>query len=298
VGVAIPFCHDVAHYAHAAESYGFDYLTCGEHLAYHIPSPNSFISLAVAAGATTRIRLVSSVTLVPLYPPVLLSKLVASLDVATGGRFELGVGVGGEHPQDFDAVGISRAQRGDRTDEVLAVLNRLLTEDTVDFNGRYLRFEGVTLGIRPVQRPHVWICGRKRSAMVRAVRYGDVWMPYLYSPEQLASSVEELNRIAGSAGLGPWNRRSAIYLHAAVYPDSNNARRTGADAVGRLYRQDPAGLSRYLVAGSAPRCLARIREYVDAGASIIVLRLACPDDDVPLMFQRVAQEIIPAIRNC
>ncbi len=84
--------------ARRIEALGFDYLASGEHVAFHVPTPNNFISLSVAAGATDRIGLVSAITLLPLYPAVLAAKLGAALDVASGGRFVMGVGVGGRKP--------------------------------------------------------------------------------------------------------------------------------------------------------------------------------------------------------
>src|ERR1700733_2475372 len=127
-GVCLPFSPDLAPFARHAEALGLDYLACGEHFSAGRPTPNSLISLAVAAGATSRIRLVSSVTLVPLYPPALLAKLIAALDVVCAGRFELGIGVGGEIPADFDLLGVPRAERAARTDEALEVIDLLLTQ--------------------------------------------------------------------------------------------------------------------------------------------------------------------------
>ncbi|MEL6986182.1 MAG: LLM class flavin-dependent oxidoreductase, partial [Actinomycetota bacterium] len=139
--------------ARQAEELGFDYLSTGEHLMFHGPVPNGLISLAAAAGATERIKLFSSITLVPLYPPALLAKQVAMLDVVSQGRFTLGVGVGGEFPKEFDAVGVPVTERGARTNEALEVIDRLLTERDVSFDGRFTTLDEVSLSPKQIQQP-------------------------------------------------------------------------------------------------------------------------------------------------
>jgi len=84
--------------ARRAEELGYDILARGEHVFFHVPTPNAFVALAAAAGATARIRLLSAATVLPVYPAPLAAKMVATLDGVSGGRFELGVGVGGEYP--------------------------------------------------------------------------------------------------------------------------------------------------------------------------------------------------------
>src|ERR1019366_10010317 len=91
--------------ARLIEESGFDYLTCGEHVMFHGPTMNAAIVLAYAAAVTKRIKLLTAISLVPLYPPALLAKMTATLDQVSGGRFHLGVGVGGEFPTEFDACG-------------------------------------------------------------------------------------------------------------------------------------------------------------------------------------------------
>ena len=132
-GTALQTVTDVAGFARRAEELGFDLLGCGEHVMFHGPVGNTFISLSVAAGATQRIRLLSSIVLLPLYPAALAAKLGAALDVASNGRYNFGVGVGGEFPKEFEACGVPVKQRGARTNEALEVITR-----SVDGAGRHL----------------------------------------------------------------------------------------------------------------------------------------------------------------
>ena len=95
-GTALQTVTNVAQFARRAEELGFDMLGCGEHVMFHGTVGNTFVSLSVAAGATERIKLLSSIVLLPLYPAALAAKLGAALDVASNGRYNFGVGVGGE----------------------------------------------------------------------------------------------------------------------------------------------------------------------------------------------------------
>ena len=108
--------------AQRIEELGFDWVSCGEHVLFTGPITNAFVTLAHIGAVTTRIELLSGVTIAPLYGAGLLAKLVTSLDITSGGRFNFGVGVGGEFPAEFAACGVAVSERGRRTDEALAVL--------------------------------------------------------------------------------------------------------------------------------------------------------------------------------
>jgi len=170
--------------ARHAEELGFDFLGCGEHLFFHGPTPNAFAMLAAAAGATSRIRLVSSIVLLPLYPAPVVAKLAATIDVISQGRFELGIGSGGEYPPEFIAAGIDPATRFRRTDEGLYIIRRLFSGETVTFDGEFTAVPGLALNPPPHQRggPPIWLGGRKPAALRRAGRHADVWMPYMVDP--------------------------------------------------------------------------------------------------------------------
>lgn len=105
------------------------------------------MALAVAAGATTRIRLLSAVTLLPLYPAALAAKMAAVLDDASGQRSCFGVGAGGDYPPEFAALGVPVTQRGARTDEALTVIRRLFDQPRVTFGGRWTQLDH--LGLQP-----------------------------------------------------------------------------------------------------------------------------------------------------
>jgi alkanesulfonate monooxygenase SsuD/methylene tetrahydromethanopterin reductase-like flavin-dependent oxidoreductase (luciferase family) len=290
-GIALPPGSDPSPFARLAEARGFDYLACGEHLAFHGPTTNAFVSLSVAAGATTSIRLLSAVTLLPLYPAALAAKLAVSLDVASGGRFTLGVGIGGEYPTEFEAVGAKVSERGARTDEALHILRRLTTEDDVTVNGRFASFTNLTITPKPARPVPFWIAGRKLAAQRRAARFGNAWMPYLCTPEQVATGIATINDLSG----GAWHGCTALYAFTTVDADSERAWETAKTVVGSTYQQDFTSMAaKYLIAGTPAECATRVREYLDAGVDTIVFRLACAARDAPAMLNLITNEIVPA----
>ncbi len=272
----------MAEYARLAEQAGFGYVACGEHLFSHRVAPNPFVQLAAAAGATTRIRLVSTVSLLPLYPAALAAKLAATLDQVSGGRFELGVGAGGEHATEFQAAGIEPLTRFARLDEALEVLELLFTGAQVSFAGRFTRLEEVRLDPPVVQPggPPIWIGGRRTGALRRAARFGHVWLPYLATPDRVRTGLEQVRSFAVQGGRDPEAIRGAAFVFAHADTDAARARADGIAAMSAVYRRDFAEFAdRYLVLGSPAEVAERLFAYQQAGAATIVLRLAISDDD-------------------
>ena len=147
-GTTLRAPHGIEALSQQIEGLGYDVLGCGEHVSFHGDTANGLISLSVAAGATTKIQLMSAITLVPLYPAALLAKMGAALDVASNGRFSLGVGVGGEFPNEFAACGVPVNERGARTDDALEVITRTWSGTDVTYDGR-ARQSGFRDGRRP-----------------------------------------------------------------------------------------------------------------------------------------------------
>lgn len=294
-GVTLPF-RDIPNFARHAESLGYHYLTSGEHVAFHGPQANAFITLSVAAGATARIKLLSTVTLLALYPATLAAKMAAMLDVASDGRFNLGVGIGGEYPAEFEAGGIPLKQRASRTNEALTLLDHLLRGERVDFDGQYNHVHGIRIEPQPLQipRPPIWVAGRKEAAMRRAARYADAWLPYMYTPEQLARSVETITGFLLEEGRDERSVRPALFTFVSVDRDGAKARRQAVDIVGGIYQQDFSRLvDRYVIAGTPADCRRRVEEYTQAGTTAIMTNLACDDGEKHKMARLFAEEVMP-----
>lgn len=292
-GISLSRRNDIATEARAAEAMGYDFVTTGEHVFFYGPTTNGLITLAAAASVTETIGLMSTITLVPLYPAALLAKQVAALDVLSNGRFHLGVGVGGEFTKEFEACGVPVAERGARTNEALEVMQRLWQEDDVHFDGRFTKLSGVTLQPKPVQKPHppIWISGRSDAAIRRAARFGDGWLPYMYTPEKLAKSVATIREHTERAV------RPGLFIFFAVHEDGDKAREMATERLSKQYNQDFSKLvPKYALAGSADDCAARLREYVEAGAETVILNSACPADYVEENQRLMAEAVLPLFR--
>jgi alkanesulfonate monooxygenase SsuD/methylene tetrahydromethanopterin reductase-like flavin-dependent oxidoreductase (luciferase family) len=297
---------EVTGLAREAEQAGFDFLACGEHVFFHSPTPNAFVTLAAAAGATQRIRLLSALTVLPLYPAALAAKLAATLDRVSGGRFDLGIGVGGEYPAEFAAVGAPVRERGRRTDEALEVLTRLFAGEPVAFPGPdgpggdqpASPVPPQQLRPLPVQRPRppLWIGGRKAASMRRAGRFGDVWLPYMYTPEQLADGMEQVRATAEGHGRPAGAVRGGIFCWTAVGDDPTWARRTAVETLSGIYAQDfTRAVDRYVPVGTPAQVAGRIADYAAAGAESVVLVPACAPADRPRMIRAFADDLLPAL---
>jgi probable F420-dependent oxidoreductase len=139
----------------------------------------TFSILGVVAGATERLRLVTSVLVLPYRNPVLTAKMAASLDVLSGGRLTLGVGAGWLK-EEFEALNSPAfSARGAVTDEWIAIFKQLWTQSPASFNGHFYRYSDIRCEPFPVQKPHppIWVGGHSRPALRRTARHGDGWHP-------------------------------------------------------------------------------------------------------------------------
>ena len=299
-GTALRSPYEVAASARRIEDLGFDVLGCGEHVSFYGDTANGFVSLSVAAGATSRIQLMSAITLVPLYPAALLAKLGAALDVASNGRFMLGVGVGGEYPKEFEACGVPVKQRGSRTDEALEVLHRTWTGTDVTFHGRYTTLNEFSLKPLPIQkpRPPIWVSGRKDVAMRRAARFADGWLPYMYTPEQLAESIAKIQQFGEEYERDLSDFTPGVFLFTAAHENQASGFKMANDKLSVQYSQDFSKLvDKYTLAGNPDHCRARLKEYLEAGARFVFLSTACPDDYIDCNLELIASDIVAPSRG-
>ena len=168
--------------------------------------------MAFVAGKTSRLRLVTSVTVVPHRPAVLLAKMLATIDVLSKGRFTFGIGAGWMK-EEFEALGLPPfAERGAVTDEYLLACRELWTRDEPRFSGKYVNFANILFAPKPVQKPHppIWVGGESGPALRRTARLGDAWYPIGTNPQhrldsmkRFAAGVERLRRLTREAGRDP-----------------------------------------------------------------------------------------------
>jgi probable F420-dependent oxidoreductase len=298
-GATLPSLKGIAEFARRAEALGYDYLGCGEHMMFHGPIGNSLIGLSIAAGVTHSIKLMSSVVLLPLYAPMVLAKLTSVLDVVSGGRYHMGIGIGGEFPREFEACGVPVRERASRANEALDVIKRLWTLPDVTFEGRYSRFARISLSPRPVQQPHppIWVAGRKDGAMLRAAKYGDGWLPYMYTPEMLHESIGKIRKLRKEVGRDGEDVHVGLFIFASIGPNREEAMRQAAQALGRNYAQDFSRIvEKYTLCGTPADCRRRLKEYVDAGARTVLITWACEAAAVAENLRSFAEEVAPEFK--
>ena len=253
--------------AQAAEDLGYDSIWAGDHISYRNPILDVVVALSTFAAVTERITLGAGIVLLPLRHPSVVAKEFASLDYVSRGRLILGVGVGGEGEKDFEAVGVDPRERGARTSEAMRALRALFGAQPASFEGRFFSFAEVEIapGSPRTGGPPLWVGGRSEAAIRRAAELGDGWIPIFVSPARFA-------RGRARAALPTSCRRSP-------------SRRTSGPSNGSTSTcaEDMRGFSehvvdRYCVAGTPEECVARVREYLDAGARHVVFNLGEPED--------------------
>ena len=183
-----------------AEELGFDSVWASEHV-FNVsyvydrigdkPYYEPLTVLAYVAATTKTIGLGTSVLVLPYHNPIRLAKVAATLDVLSGGRLMLGVGVG-VIEEELEAMGSPYAERGAITDEAIAIMKELWTKEDPSFQGKYHSFSGMKFTPKPVQKPHIPIIvgGTSRAAIRRAARTGTGWHPTALSPEVLAQGMD------------------------------------------------------------------------------------------------------------
>ena len=226
VGVSVPlpaYLVDVGAMAAKAEALGFESFWCAEHpfIPVHsksrfpgspdgvIPETYShfvdpFVALARASGATTRIKLGTSIVLVPERHPLLLAKEVSTLDHFSGGRFLFGIGAGWLR-EETEIMGGDFDHRWTQTRESVLAMKELWTKPEAEFHGKYYDFPPVHSYPKPAQKPHppVILGGGASNVLQRVVAWGDGWLPNRITPDELRESRATLDRLAKEAGRDP-----------------------------------------------------------------------------------------------
>jgi len=260
----------------ALERYRFDSLWLSERIAGDAPDP--VVGLSFAAGRTTRLKLGTSVQVLPGRNPVLLAKAWASLDRLSGGRTLPAFGLGNPVAAEHQAFGVARDARAGIFDEALPLLRRLWTEDHVDHDGPHFHYEGITVRPKPIQQPpDVWLGGRAPRELRRCGRLGDGWLASFCTPADCDEGRPVIEEAAAQA-----HRRvdpehfgaMVVYTHdeiPAVLTERLAVLRPGLDPADLV----PVGLA---------ALRDRLVEFIDVGFSKLVLvPLAEPDDwDVEL----------------
>jgi probable F420-dependent oxidoreductase len=289
--------------AQAAEDLGFDSIWLSDHVVVpeHIASsypydpdgrfptlPNQpylepLSALAYLAGMTRRVRLGTHVLILPYRHPLLTAKMVTTIDNLSGGRVDLGIGVGWMR-EEFEALGQpTYARRGAATDEQLRILKTVWSEEVASFEGEFYSFERLGALPHPLQKPHppIWVGGHSPAALRRTARYGDGWLPIGarppadLPPETIAANWATVRAEAERFGRDPEQLRLCFSTHVGFDPPADER---------RPFR------------GSSEQIAADFRRYRDVGVdSFIVNFISRAPGDHERHLQRFAEQVRPAI---
>lgn len=207
-------------YAQAAEQLGYDHVLVYEHVlgahpdrlqglgfrppyTHETPFHEPFVLFGYLAAVTSALELVTGILVLPQRQTALVAKQAAAVDVLSGGRLRLGVGIGWNDAE-FEALGENFRNRGRRVEEQIAVMRRLWTEELVEFEGRYHRLRRVGINPLPVQRPiPVWMGGMAEPVLQRVARIADGWLPQFRPGPRAAETIERLRGYIRDAGREP-----------------------------------------------------------------------------------------------
>ena len=276
-GVWIPNCRHLATpdvirtTAVRAEQLGYDSVWVSDHVVVPHANVKNFgetvfdplITLAVAAGATRRVRLGTTVLIVPYRNAVVTAKMVSSLDALSDGRVVLGVGAGWVAAESA-MLGVPFAERGAMTDEYLDAMRELWTSREPTFAGKHTQFSGLVFEPKPVQKPHppIWVGGHSRAALRRTARVGAAWHPINRPPAELRAGVAELARLSQAAGR---TTPPALTLRNDVRILRAGESAPTSTHAGRVLAGEPAAL------------VDQIAELADCGVEHLVLEFLATD---------------------
>jgi alkanesulfonate monooxygenase SsuD/methylene tetrahydromethanopterin reductase-like flavin-dependent oxidoreductase (luciferase family) len=263
----------------ALEELGVDSLWVGGHLASPNPSPEPLVWLARLAEQSERAAIGTATLVLPWYPPPVAAKQLADIDRASHGRLVVGVGGGGEYPDDFAAAGVPIRERGPRLDESIGLLRSFWTAEPVDHSGPHFRYSQLRIHPPPARPggPPIVVTGRRRAAMRRAATLGDGWMPYLYSAERYERSAAAIRELAAELGRSLDTFLWMAYVMVSVDSSRDAARERAARFLGTTYSQDfRLFVDRVAVTGTLEEVVDGLTAFVRAGARHLVL-LPCQD---------------------
>lgn len=295
---------ELVRFAQQAEARGFYCLTVADHVIVpkdiSVPYPytvdgkypgtgyhlETLMTMGYLAGATKRIRFVTSVMILPYRNPVVTAKMLASLDVLSGGRVIVGAGVGWMK-EEFETIRTEPfEERGKVTDEYIAAYRELWTSDHPSFSGKYCSFSNIVFLPKPVQKPGIpiWIGGHSKQAIRRAARLGDGWHPIggvptiPLEPEDVAKDMAMLREYAEKAGRDP--NKIRVALKGSLFDRE---------------KQIAPGRRRRFI-GSAEEIASDIRAYGEVGVDTMIFDVRRPSGSETLeRMEWLAKEVFPHV---
>jgi len=249
--------------------------------------------LACAAGATRKIRLGTSVLLPGLRHPTLLAKTLATLDFISHGRVTIGVGFGSRE-SDFSAVEVPFEGRGARAVECVQLMKRLWTEENVTHRGRFFNVQNLTIGPRPVQKPHppIFTGGGAEVALKRAGAWANGFICGSSAIPEFPTTWEKIAGYARAAGRNPAEIEKAGLTFMAINDDHAKAVDAVNNYVTRYYGRLRGDVAATSLVGSGAAVAQRIDAFLSRGLDTLIIGVADPD---PKQLDLFAEKVLPRL---
>ncbi|MDH5676746.1 MAG: LLM class flavin-dependent oxidoreductase [Myxococcales bacterium] len=279
------------------EDRGVDSVWQTDRLISEQPFLEAMSAMAAIAGRTERIKFGMNAVVASFRDPLVLANQCATVDFLSGGRLLPVFGVGAARAPELRRTQLEAAGRGRRVDEMLTLMQRLWSEEQVDFEGEFFRYHNVTIAPRPVQkRLPCWIGGHSAAAIGRTARHGTGWLAGLRTPEQIEPIVERIHAAVAAEGT-----QIAHDHYGAGFPfyfgdwDARIERRAAASKALATDGFDPR---RYFAVGDADTIVERCEQYVAAGVfKLVLMPIAQGDAELMQQTRRLIDEVIPRVER-
>ena len=287
--------------AENAEGFGFDSVWVGDSILAR-PRLEALGTLSAISSRTQRVKLGTAVFLPALRNPVVLANEVANLDIVSGGRVILGVGIASKTPAvqaEFAACGVSFRHRVSLFEECVTVMKRLWTEDKVTHNGKHFQLEDSSLGLRPVQKGGIpiWMAASAEAPQRRMLRIGDGWFPNSQSPEAFTQGWQQIQNLAKETGADANRLHKALYTTLNINDDKAQADSEMREFIEGYYNTPFETMARTqsVFTGNVQESIDWLKGFIAAGAETIVIRFGGPDQSGQL--ELCGKEVLPAVRG-
>jgi len=224
-----------------------------------------------------------------------LAKIVASLDFISNGRFTLGLGFGSREP-DYKAVEIPYEHRGSRAVEQVELMKRLWTENNVTHKGRFFNVENLTLGPRPIQKPHppIWTGGSAEVALKRAGTWANGFISGSSAIADFHKTWDKIASYATAAGRDPNNIEKASLGFMAINDDKTKAVKAVEEYTMRYYGRIRTPVEPVSIVGSGAQCAEKIEYFFSRGISTLIIGVADPD---PRQLDLFGEKVLPQLKR-
>ena len=279
------------------DRYGYDSIWLSDRIVSDRFSLEPMIALSMVAAYSDRMKFGTSVLALPLRNPVVLAKQIATLDYLSQGRFFPAVGLGQEEPEEYEACGVPKGDRAQRTDEAITLMRRLWEEDKVTHEGKFFTCHDVSITPKPFFQPSppVWIGGRSPAAARRVGRVGDGWLVSSATPEEVGAGRDIVFDTAAQCHREIEEDHVGVLLGYYISGDYEQAATKAHQFVTR-HRPD-AHFTEFTAVGTTEQVGELIQRYIDSGASKFAVRPLCAGDESIEQLEIMGQEVLPAFHH-